>query len=46
MRLMKWAFVDGRYVVERLLGSRGMVQVYLTDDEVLDRHVALKILRD
>jgi serine/threonine protein kinase len=44
--VMQWAFVDGRYVVERLLGSGGMAQVYLTHDEVLDRHVALKILRD
>jgi serine/threonine protein kinase len=40
------AFVDGRYVVERLLGSEDMAQVYLTYDEVLDRHVALKVLRD
>jgi tRNA A-37 threonylcarbamoyl transferase component Bud32 len=43
---MQRAFVDGRYLVERLLGSGGMAQVYLTHDEVLDRHVALKILRD
>jgi eukaryotic-like serine/threonine-protein kinase len=39
-------FVDGRYVVERLLGRGGMAQVYLTHDKVLDRHVALKILRE
>jgi len=43
---MQQAFVDGRYVVERFLGAGGMAQVYLTHDEVLDRHVALKILRE
>ncbi len=43
---MERTFVDGRYVVERLLGSGGMARVYLTHDEVLDRHVALKVLRD
>src|SRR3712207_1740655 len=46
MASMQSAFVDGRYVVERLLGSGGMAQVYLTHDEVLDRRVALKVLRD
>jgi serine/threonine protein kinase len=44
--IMQPAFVDGRYVVERLLGNGGMAQVYLTRDEILDRHVALKVLRD
>ena len=46
MSSMQQAFADGRYVVERLLGAGGMAQVYLTHDEVLDRHVALKILRE
>jgi eukaryotic-like serine/threonine-protein kinase len=46
MGLMQRAFIDGRYLVERLLGSGGMAQVYLVHDEVLDRQVALKILRD
>src|SRR3712207_238723 len=46
MHSMQRAFVDGRYVVECLLGAGGMAQVYLTHDEVLDRHVALKILRE
>jgi serine/threonine protein kinase len=46
MSSMQQAFVDGRYVVERLLGAGGMAQVYLTHDEVLDRQVALKILRE
>ena len=44
--VMQRAFVDGRYVVERLLGSGGMAQVYLTHDEVLHRHLAPKILRE
>jgi eukaryotic-like serine/threonine-protein kinase len=46
MGFMQLAFIDGRYLVERLLGSGGMAQVYLVHDEVLDRQVALKILRD
>ena len=37
--------VIGRYEVERLLGEGGMGVLYLARDPVIDRHVALKLLR-
>jgi serine/threonine-protein kinase len=37
---------DGRYQVERKLGSGGMANVYLAEDQELGRRVAIKILND
>ena len=36
----------GRYTVIRLIGQGAMGRVFLAHDSVLDRHVAIKLLRD
>ena len=43
---MERTVLDNRYAVSSLLGGGGMGKVFLACDQVLDRDVALKVLRD
>ena len=38
--------LNGRYKIIRPVGYGGMAQVFLAHDEMLDRNVAIKMLRD
>jgi serine/threonine protein kinase len=43
---MQQTVIDNRYILSYLLGEGGTAKVFLARDEVLDRDVALKILRE
>ena len=38
--------LNGRYKIIRPVGYGGMAEVFLAHDELLDRNVAIKMLRD
>lgn len=43
--ITKGGKIDGRYEIVKTIGDGGMANVYLAYDTMLDRNVAVKILR-
>jgi len=43
---MRHIFIDDRYLLGNFLGVGGMARVFMARDRLLNRDVALKILRD
>jgi eukaryotic-like serine/threonine-protein kinase len=41
---LRGRILDGRYQLDSVLGVGGMARVYLADDGVLQRRVAVKVL--
>ena len=37
--------IAGRYILKELIGQGGMADVYLAEDKILERTVAVKIMR-
>ncbi len=46
MRLTEGQTIDGRYLLQRRIGSGGMADVWLARDSELGREVAIKVLHD
>lgn len=43
--IVKGQYINDRYEIEKLIGEGGMANVYLAQDKILDRKVAVKVLR-
>ncbi len=43
--IAKGQLINDRYEIEKLIGEGGMANVYLAQDTILDRKVAIKVLR-
>lgn len=43
--IVKGQKINDRYIIIRLIGEGGMANVYLAQDTILDRKVAVKVLR-